>query len=500
MIIKYLIKLTFITILFSNFTLAIEQPPANFQLSNEELEALKNNPFGPLSDQEINEFVKFINELSPEELAELEKLGESIIKEMETSEQKEEPISETKIEEAVKPEPTKIQRPAFEEKNKVEAQKIIRSIIKYLREIRQEAIKDEAVSRRLKIWDKDLNDLTYFLHVLDKNELLEHLASKDFSKLYNDLKKFKENLEDNIGSFKVQEVITEEEFENPYEILGVNEDATTKEIEAAFKKLKAERDPKILENRLKNAGLSDKEISKQIKETKLSFGLIETAYESLKNSKIRTQIDNELKTKQSPYAQIKQISKSAFNKILASFSTIFYDNAVLNQIQKLLEKYEPQALEKKKEIDKAQEMAKKAQEELSKKTVTSTKSSSYREPSYGYKSPSGYDSGYPAYSAPYGEYGDRSKPGYDFGPERTKIGKDGGDNGGGKGKGKVDKSGDKTGDKDKDKDSGKDGGKAAPIGKDKGKEKEKEEKEKKDPVIELLKEFDESLKNLSERA
>lgn len=490
MIFKNLIKLFLFTCLaFCNISCA-DQPAPTFQLSPEELEALKNNPFGPLSDDEINEFVKFMNQLSPQELEDLEKLGESIIKEMEAEAKKEETIPEVTPEEVVKPEIStpKIPKPLFEEKNKIEAQKIIRAIIKYLREIRQESIKDESVSRRLKIWEKDLNDLTYFLHAMDKPEMLEHLASKDFSKLYSDLKKFKESLEENISSFMVKEVISEEESEDPYEILGVPQNATQNEIEDAFKKLQQKRDPKILEEKLKNEGLSEKDISRQLKEAKLSFSLIETAYESLKNPKIRAQIDNELKTKQSPYKQVKEISKAAFNKILVSFSTAFYEDAILNQIQKLFEKYEPQALEKKKELEQAEAQAKKSQEELAKRRVIPSPSTTptYR-PSYtprekdyerelGRRFPLGeYDFGKPTEFGPtFPERKQAEKPKElqttQKAPEQPKK-EEGDKEKGGKEKGKIPQAGEK----------------------EKGK---KEDKEKKDEILDLIKDLDSNLKDL----
>ncbi len=427
-----------ITDLFSQATAPTPATAADanavpFTLSPEDIEALKassaDSPMGPITDKDIEEFVSFINNLSEDDMKALESLAQEAAKEIEEAAKAESAAGQPQTPE-IKPQEAPIKK---EEKPKIptnkvdEAKQILSTTAKYINDLKQEASKEESVSRRLNPWAKDLNDLVYYLNAINsKNVLVGHLLNPEFENFYQNLKKLNRTLEENIKAFSVEDIIGGQEYEeeDPYEILGVEQTATAQDIEDAFNKIKLSKDPKKIEEKLKAEKVDAKEIKRKLKEAKLSFNLIESAYEKLKNPKSRAQIDKEIESKQSSGLSKKEISKRAFSKILDSFGTAFYDNKILQDCVALLKKYDPIALETKKELDKAEEAAKKAKQEAAKSKVGKSpgRFSDYGAGiSYGgggtdygagrnYPSGGGYDSDYGnRYGSDYGNWGDQGK-------------------------------------------------------------------------------------------
>ncbi len=480
----------FINIAWADF----DPATGNLELTPEEIEMLKSNsPFGPISEKEIMEAQEFFNKLTPEEKQEIEKLSQDFLNDLQKAFDEEQEAS-VQSEQSSEPEPKveeekskPIAKPTLKQTDKEFAKKLIRALISNIQELKQEAQNDDSVARRLNAWITDINDLVYYLNVLDKDSLIAHLVSSDFQRIYNNLIKLNDALEESIALFKVKAVLSEE-TEDPYEVLGISTDASTEDIEAAFNRLKNERDPQIVEKKLQEEGLSEKDIQRKVKEARLSFGLIETAYESLKDPKSRKQVDLDMLSRQGPEKKSKNVSQKAFNKILKAFGTAFYDDAILADIKKLLEKYEPEAIERKKQIEQAQQEAKKAQEEISKRKITPTPSRPEYKPTPRYR-PEEYErpSYYPYQPSPFLPHENvEQQPKKE---EKKEEGKGGGSGGGGTGSKKAGEGKESEKDKKGDKNSSK-------KGKDGGKDKDKN---KEDKVVKLIDEVAKYINNFNNK-
>lgn len=324
------------------------------------------------NEQELEEalrFIQFLEENDPEQLKQLEKLGQQMINQM--SDEEINMLSETfniapdeLREEAAKSlesetvqdqpmfvEPTAPQTPATKivPKSQVKQSKtIVEGLIYSLGSLRQKSASNRNVHQLIRSWREELQDLMYYLKVIDTKQHQERLATKEFSQLLKTLS----NL---YGTLKIQEsrVIVPEELahdESPYELLRINKNATTKQIEEAYNKLADQHDPQKVEQRLSLEGIKGKDLKYAIKAAKLSYEAIEDAYEQISDPKMKKQIDRELQAQQQQHALDISQSKEALKKITEALSKALYTEQLLTELEKFLQKFEPAAAQLRKEL------------------------------------------------------------------------------------------------------------------------------------------------------
>lgn len=209
-------------------------------------------------------------------------------------------------------------------------------------------------------WIDELNELIVYLSVLDKNEHYEQLLLPEFAELLTILKKLYQ-------VFALYEPLfielspLEHEFEDdPYEILGVSVYATQEDIEQAYTSLTQTKNPEEIKQKLEQKGLSTKDINRAVKEARLSLNIIQDAYEKLRDPKIRQHIDRELYALHSQTEQTRYDTYQAFNMLDQAFAQALQQQ-LIQKLEALLKKYEPQELARKKEMLEAE--AKRRQEQ-----------------------------------------------------------------------------------------------------------------------------------------
>lgn len=171
------------------------------------------------SEQEMQEIQKFLDTLSPEELDELAKIGEEIIQTAEkegrplfapASETKPKPIQPAKpinTAPTVKPiEQAKPKARILSSKEKSRIQRILSGLVDAIASIRQKATSDETLIQLLAPLNTKLNDITYYLNVVNYSKHLVHLTDKEFTPLNENLRKLYEQVEEIDSKLDVPEL------------------------------------------------------------------------------------------------------------------------------------------------------------------------------------------------------------------------------------------------------------------------------------------------------
>lgn len=238
---------------------------------------------------------EFLPSLSDEELEELAKLGEEMIK---AAEKEGIPLWQSPVSQAQTPQKKSAIHPKKAEQQKekpakklsasASTKKILLDLIKVTSSIRQKVSVNAELEDAISSLNKDLNSLVYFIHVLNDDKLMKYLNDPEFSSLYSHVKSLLVDLDNLDNSFYVP--------------------------------------------------------SLKVKTTKKQ----ETLY------------NQDLKR-----------AKTNLHSIINRFNKGFKVERILDEIETLLKKYEPEALETKKELDASE---KKASEFLKKIPKTNTNS------------------------------------------------------------------------------------------------------------------------------
>lgn len=387
-----------LALIFLNTNLSLAGGPAaglvpDFKLNPDELKGLNLNE---KEAQEIEKFVTSLNQMDPKELESLQKLADELTLEMKNKgldpnnpddifkwideeSQKEKtakPQKEKKAQKEQQYEPvytpkTTPKTELIEVGSKEDVLKVLQDIEKYLSRVRQKAQTYEESKRKLDRWHLELSKLIFYLNVLQQPDLLKHLISKDFYNLQRNLEKLRNNLANYEPEFKARKAGQGEE--DPYEILGLPYTATQKEIKKAFLDLKKKIHPNVIAKQLESQGLSEKAKNRKLKEARLTFKFIQSAYDSLKDPKNKAMVDRLLEDKISQQEEIEESSQRAFNNIVNQLSNSIYQDDILTDIERLLEKYKPEELEKaKKQEELEKKVFERSKEE--KKVIPSAKS------------------------------------------------------------------------------------------------------------------------------
>jgi hypothetical protein len=160
------------------------------------------------TEAEMKEIEQFLSTLSEEELEELAKLGEEIMK---TAEQEGVPLFDPTPQKkpvsqpTPKPQAPTVQKPviskaketktATDQKKIKIARKLLIDFIKTIDDIRQKAASEEELDDTFSPFDQPLNTLLYYLHVINDDRIIEYLIQPEFSSLYNLVKRTFEDLD-----------------------------------------------------------------------------------------------------------------------------------------------------------------------------------------------------------------------------------------------------------------------------------------------------------------
>lgn len=200
---------------------------------------------------------------------------------------------------------------------------------------------------KLKSWGTDLNNLVFYLRVINKQEHYDRLAKGAYIDMLKKLEELKKALDKNVGRITVPD-ITKTEEDSPYTILDVEKSATQKEIKKAYDTKVKEYDIEALESRLKEEGATDKDIKREKKAAQLSLQTLQDAYEKIGDQGAREQYDREPKAQEDLEKQLSGETKEALEKVTDAIAAALYTDEILNKLEAFLKEYEPAELEKKK--------------------------------------------------------------------------------------------------------------------------------------------------------
>ena len=461
--------------------------------------------FKPISEREIDEAIRAMEAMSPEEIAAAERMGQMIIANMTDEEfamaapmfesmglnpadvrdEARKAIAEYAAAEAamsagaplppaampqeefMRPAATaaqpKTEQPVAPAPSKTDVRQtgaLIAGLIENLSTLQQKASSVRDIHEMVRSWLQELRELMFFLRVIDKHNYHEHLAQPQFKKLMQTLSALLGEFKRSMPELVLPDDLTEES--DPYDVLGISINASQKTIDTAYKTLAEKDNIEKLTTKLKNEGLSDKDIKRQVKYAQTRFDTLEDAYEQIKDPKTRTQIDREIKKRKEILQDKIDRATKAIRNLTEALSDAIYRNQLLQLLEQFMQSYAPKQLAWKKDIEEAEKkrleehkklssMAPSATPSFAQPTISYGSAPSYGGNDYGYSSYLPYDdyndySDYPSYgyNSPYDSkgYGSSSSPGSSS--ERGDGSKEGE---GGEGKDK-----DKAKDKEKDKD------------------------------------------------
>lgn len=319
-------------------------------------------------DEELEAFVEAFNNLPPEKMRELEEINKQLEDEMreegldpsnldhvlEWAGKKAEKLIEDEKEEAEKQEteqtpkepikPFEFKLPSAES----DASTMLLNLVTYIAELRQKSISYDEMNKKLERFSSELNELSYFLHSLTNPDLMKHLLSKDFETLYKNLEAFYQILARQVPLIQSKE-LEETDIENPYQALGLNNEASMDDVEDAYQNLKEMFDATKIEEQLQKQNMPEQEIAKTIKQSKISFSFIQDAYDELKDPKQKAILDRKIREQAEKQRTVEKLSYQAFDEIYKVFTDKLFP--ILSDIKKLFEKYRPEEISRAKQYD-----------------------------------------------------------------------------------------------------------------------------------------------------
>lgn len=315
------------------------------------------NGMPQLSEAEMDAFVKeLLENLDEDTLNELAKIGEQIIKEAQDQGYddpfeyltKLENEAQQKLAEEIKPVPPVVtpEKPQEPKQAPVsikkieEIQGIIDQIIRSITSARQKTSEDIALSNAFSEVKYPIDDLIYYLTIIKQEKFIKFLLDKESEQLYENLRSLSYEL------FTLEHQLAVPEFsllgESPYDILDIPHTTSPDEIVNSYETKVAELNPQLIQTTLKKQGKSPEFIKSKLDEAQQKYTELYDAYSLLR---------------------AKEESKYIVEKILAMLKEALYTNNLLEELKKLIKKYEPEELKKKEERDKVEEQARKTQEE-----------------------------------------------------------------------------------------------------------------------------------------
>jgi len=285
------------------------------------------------------EFIEFLNNLTPEDIAMLEQLGQEIIDELEKEgidpiefllgDMQEEQEDED-IEEPSDVIPTKPVEEIIDEKKPVlineteaieNAKKLLSNLIEKLNSVKLKAETKESIRSKLQPWSYHIADTIYFLSVIKQDHLIPYLVSDKFKELYAHLEILESVLNEYEPLFNVRGISIDES--DPYIELNVSSFASLEEVDEAYKELSREKNPFKIREQLTTKELTDEELTQAVKDAEEEFTRINEAYKQI---------------------HAREISKNAFEMIINALATAIHEHKILEQLKSVLKAYDPEAL------------------------------------------------------------------------------------------------------------------------------------------------------------
>jgi hypothetical protein len=314
-----------------------------------------------MSEAEFKEMLDFLETLDEKELQELERIGREALVEMginpDTLEQVGPagqptlpmPTPEAKVTPPIK-EPAK---PVIASENIEEVKKIIQRLIELLGSLRQKISQDPYETPVQRAFNQDLASLIYYLKLINKSHHYDRLFDAEYALIMQYIKELYEVIASQEPLFTVSPII-DYEYDDPYEILRVTYDAVDADIKHAFEKISEQKSPENIKKRLLEEGLAGKDLQRQVKQAQLNFSIIKDAYEKLSDPKTRAQIDRERQALYARQKKLSHVAQEALNNMMTALSQAFSGQRLNALLEDFLKKYEPQELELKKKMDKAE--------------------------------------------------------------------------------------------------------------------------------------------------
>lgn len=380
------------------------------QLKPQDIDAILNS----MTEEDFNNILNELSKLSPQELEELEKIGRQVLLESGIDpdtgrplEQKQPaPENTSQGSEKIPTQPEVKTAPRVQNPENVEL--VLNAIITHINALRQKAQGNDQIARRLSQWAESLNDLIFYIKVINKKEHRERLATKDFQELFTTLEQLSRNLAANQPQIVLPQAAPLED--DPYLILQLPANATPEEITQRYSELKKTYSPKKIKEDLKRKNASKKEIDREVRAAHLTFSLIQDAYDQLHDPKTKTIIDE--KHTQSKNDQLSATSQNALSQVLNAISNSIYQQKLLEGLQDFLKQFEPEQLAQKQALEAAQAQRKKEHEELAKAKPALNPHTGKYDIKHPQQQPrSSYDN-YPSSYGGYGGYGSGGYPSY----------------------------------------------------------------------------------------
>lgn len=338
-----------------------------------------------MSEQEFNEMMQFLSTLDEKELQELERLGREALKEMGIDPDTLEPIpgaqpptlAEPAAPPSLEPMPELPPRPMLSAETREELAHLLTHLIEQLSILRHKAGIENSCG--LRSWIQELDGLIYYLRVINVPRHHERLLEKEYKNLLIGLQELDAAItrEEDFMAAAARPVIMEDD---PYEILGVSSRATLEEIEMAYEALAAQKRPEAVRRQRQAEGLTGKDLERAVKEARLSFDIIEDAYEKLSDPKVRAQVDRECSAALEHVLENEQGVHASMARVLQAFSDAIYSRRLLDEIEKFLKKYAPEELAQKKAMELAEKQRLQEQAEAAKRRPMTSPGGPYERP------------------------------------------------------------------------------------------------------------------------
>lgn len=267
------------------------------------------------------------------------------------------------------------EKPAVERK-RIEASmasRVISQATEHIESLRTKMASSDLVYTELRALELDLLSLALLLPIINKDEHYDRIAAgidADFIDV----------LETLVTILISQEplVTVSTSGMTPYDLLGVPQNATPKEIKRKFKKLENEIGPAAAEKKLRAEGLTGDDLKRQVKAARITFETIQDAYEELIDPETRRDIvDREIQlvAEQSKVDEI--ATKDALKKIREALSEALYSQTLITKLEDYLQKYAPEQLKQKKEQEKLEKKHLEDQKKRAQRPAVSTPGESY---------------------------------------------------------------------------------------------------------------------------
>jgi hypothetical protein len=469
MIYIFLPFLLFVNPLFASQPVALPMPGPGAGAKPGAVSPIPGMPDFSMSEQEFNEMIEFLSKLDEKELAELEQLGRQVLTDMGINPDTLEPIPGSQpaptpgipapqppvpAQPQPKPEPSLPPTPEISGEDRARMTQILNELVQVLNEIRLKASSVYLYDDILPI-DPKIDSLVYYSKVITQKAHVARLFDKQFEPLRKNLEALLKALKA-INTQLSADTSIIESIDDPYFILNVADTATTEEVTAAYETLKAMNDPEKIRESAQADGLSESDIKKLIKQSKINFSTIQDAYDKLNDPELRDEVDHERADIIDHLQQTRQALSGLVKQFVRKFEEFAQEKQLMVQIEEFMKKYEPYEASQRKSMQKAEEERIKEIKALSAARPVMSPGFVF-EPrvKYGTPKPS-FDGGFPSYTPPSFPSTPSEKPGIPSKPEEDKTKRDGkkpGDKGKKDDKDKKDKDKDKK-DKDKDKKKG----------------------------------------------